>query len=72
MKELYTLQEDEFVELVEASKPVPYLIAGGMSPPSQYDNAMRVWGKVAARVGCKLQTIAPGTSDRTFYAEPLS
>jgi hypothetical protein len=59
----YRMTDEELEELKKASRPVPYLIMGGMPPPSPRENAMRVWRKIAQRVGCVVDTIAPRGGD---------
>lgn len=68
----YRMTDEEIAELKEACRPVPYMVFGGMEPRSPRDNAMDVWNKVSARVGCKCDTIAPANTgdDRDFEAEP--
>lgn len=68
----YTLTEIEHAELVEACKPVPYMIIGGVAPVSPAEKAMFVWKRVANRVGCDVNTIAPAGDDtREFLGEPV-
>jgi hypothetical protein len=69
----YELTEKEFQELVDASKPVPYIIVGGRAPMSPYERAMLVWDKVAKRVNCERDTIEAYDKNnlRMFKAMPL-
>jgi len=68
----YRLTNEELESLLDASKPVPYMIFGGQPPPSAREHAVRLWRHVADRVGCKLDTItSAGTGDmHDFSAEP--
>ncbi len=67
----YKLTEDEFAQLMEASKPVPYMVIGGVEPQSPRDKSMRIWERVAARVGCDMNSIQPNGADpRDFKANP--
>lgn len=70
----YRMTDPELNELMEASKPVPYMVFGGIEPRSPRDNAMDVWRKVAARVGCDVDSIdSAGTGDdHDFKARPLA
>ncbi len=69
----YRLTKEELAALKRACMPVPYMIIGGVPPESPRTKAMRVWGKVAARVGCVAATIEPGNDgdEHNFNAEPL-
>lgn len=70
----YRLTDEELNHLLEASKPVPYMVFGGVEPRSPQDNVMDVWKQVANRVGCDVGSIeGAGTGDqRDFVARPLS
>lgn len=70
----FRLTDEELEELYKASQPVPYLIFGGLEPASPRDNALRVWRKVAERVGCDPESIdcANTGDDHDFEATPLS
>lgn len=68
----YRLTDEELNELMEASKPVPYMVFGDIEPRSPREKAMDLWRKVAARVGCDLDSIGSAhTSDlHDFEAQP--
>lgn len=69
--QLYRLTDAELAELVEVSKPVPYMVIGAV-PQSSYDRAMEFWARVAARVGCDVHSIEPAEmgDDHLFRARP--
>ena len=69
MKE-YELTQEEYDALMEASKPVTYMVVDGYEPSSPYENAMRVWDKVCARVRCRRDTITRGKDKMHFCASP--
>lgn len=68
----YRLTDEELNELLEASKPAPYMVFGGVEPRSPRQKAMDVWRKVATRVGCDVGSIeSAGTGDdHDFKAQP--
>lgn len=68
----YHMTEDQMKLVLDASRPVPYLVIGGVPPRSPQENANSAWRAVAAEHGCKWDTIKPaGTGDeRDFDAEP--
>lgn len=69
----YRLSDEDLEQLLNASKPVPYMVFGGHPPSSPYDNAMRVWDVLAEKYGVVRSTIDnAGTGDmHDFIAEPL-
>ena len=74
MMTTYRLTDEEMTRLFEASKPVPYMVVGGIAPRSPRDNAMDVWRSVADRVGCDVDSIEPGGTgdDHDFKADRQS
>jgi hypothetical protein len=71
---IYTMTEQEFNALKEASKPVPYMVFDGRPPEGAYDKAMRVWATICDRVGCEQGTVAPALTggSRDFTAKPTN
>ena len=69
----YRMTDEEYNDLLEACKPVPYMVFGGVPPERPTDKAMRVWDRIAKRVGCIQSTIdSAGTGDdRDFVAMPI-
>lgn len=67
----YQLTDDEYNELLEASKPTPYIVIGGREPEGPYEKVMRIWKRISVRVGCDWQTVGPGPTEKEFCAQPL-
>ena len=64
------LTDEQFNRIMEASKPVPYMVFGGMGPRSPQENANAAWREVAKEHGVHWQTIRPcGGDGRDFTAE---
>lgn len=55
----YELNDADFATLMEASRPVPYMIIGGHAPASPQENANRAWAAVGARLGFDHMTVRP-------------
>jgi len=55
----FTLTEDEMQSVLDASKPVPYLVIGGIPPRSQQEQANSAWQKIAEAHSVKWDTIRP-------------
>ena len=70
----YRMTDAEYEKLMVACEPVPYLVAGGMEPISPVEHAMVVWRRIAARVGCEVDSIGPGGTgdDRDFVAKAVT
>lgn len=67
----YEMSETDLKGLLDAMKPVPYMIAGGMRPASQQENANAAWEALGNRMGFEHMTVRPnGKGDRFFSAEP--
>ena len=73
MSKEYEMTEDQLKTLLEACKPVSYLVAGGMPPPSPQQNANSAWRVLGKEMGFKWNTVCPisGKGTRFFRAEPL-
>jgi hypothetical protein len=68
----YRLSEEQYDKLMEACKPVPYLVVGGYAPVSLQERANTAWQQVAADFKVKWDTIKPaGSDDHDFFAEPI-
>jgi hypothetical protein len=67
------MTDDELKELLEASKPVPYMVIGGCVPESPVEKMMKVWQRIAQRVGCNVDSINDaGTGDmHDFIGTPI-
>lgn len=66
----YEMSVDDLARIIEASKPVPYLVFGGMPPRSQQENANAAWRELGARLGFDAMSVQPvGSDPRNFTAE---
>lgn len=68
----YEMSEEDLKTLKEASKPVPYIIVGGLAPPSQQEMANRAWERLGKKMGFDHMTVTPirGKGNRFFSAVP--
>jgi|HubBroStandDraft_6_1064221.scaffolds.fasta_scaffold163192_3 hypothetical protein len=73
MKRQYRLTDEELQSIMDASKPVPYMVIGGVEPSSPQENANRAWQAVAAKHGFEWDTAEDaGTGDaHDLLAEPV-
>lgn len=70
MRRNYEMTEAQLAALLDACKPVPYIMVGPIPPPSQQENANHAWARLGAELGFKWDTVEPtGQGDRFFSAE---
>ena len=71
MRREYTMTDKQLKALLDACRPVPYMVVGGIEPPSQQENANRAWQALGAEMGFQWDTVEPvqGKSAKTFTAE---
>ena len=70
----YELSQEQLNRILEASKPVPYIIFGGYVPESPQEKANRVWRALGKEMGFDWKTVRPISkeTENIFQAEPLS
>lgn len=71
MRKEFTMTAEQHEKLLDACKPVPYMIVGGMAPRSPQENANAAWGALGTEMGFKPMSVKPvvGKGDRVFTAE---
>jgi len=67
----FQLTADELKRLLDACRPVPYMVFGGMVPRSPQENANDAWKRLAAQKGFVWDTVRPiaGKWPECFTAE---
>lgn len=70
----YQLTDAHYEKLMDACKPVPYILVGGVPPRSQQENVNDAWKALGKELGFKYLTVTPvrGKSDRFFMAEEIT
>lgn len=70
----FEMSEEQLARLLEASKPVPYLVIGGVPPASPQQNANAAWQALGRELGFDWTTVRPlsGRGQRAFTAEATS
>ena len=70
LRQNFEMTEADLETLLNASKPVPYLVVGGMAPRSPQQRANDAWECLGRRMGFDHMTVRPtGHGDRFFSAE---
>lgn len=70
MKKRFELSDEQLERLYNASKPVPYMVIGGVPPASPRENAEREWARIGEEMGFDWNTVEPtGEGDKFFKAD---
>ncbi len=69
----FEMTQEQLDRILEACKPVPYLVFGGIPPESPQVRANRAWRALGDELGFDWDTVQPidGKSQRHFTAEAL-
>ena len=69
----YEMTQADLDKILDACKPVPYMVFGGIPPRSPQENANDAWAELGQRMGFDHMTVQPtGRGDRFFFAVPNS
>jgi hypothetical protein len=73
MSREYEMTQEDLDRLLDACKPVPYMVIGGRPPRSPEQNANAAWDALGRKMGFVGHTARPipGKGDRFFTAEPV-
>ena len=73
MRREYEMSEQQLKTLLDACKPVPYIVAGGVAPRSPQENANSAWCALGREMGFDGMTVQPvhGKGPHFFTAVPL-
>lgn len=67
----YELTQDELTELLDACRPVPVMLIGGIAPRSAQQNVDEAWRRLGDVRGFEWETVAPSRKgERFFFAVP--
>lgn len=71
MRKEFEMTDEQLAKLIEACKPVPYIVVGGVEPRSPFENANAAWKALGEELGCDGLTALPvsGKSNKFFTAE---
>lgn len=65
----YTMSDAQYEKIIEACKPVPYMIFNGREPLSPQDRANMAWQALGEEMGFVWDTVRPcGPDAKTFEA----
>lgn len=63
----FEMSEADLKDLLDASKPVPYMVFGGVPPRSSRENAHDAWRHLGERMGFEWETVKPSRADQRFF-----
>ena len=68
----YEMTQADLDKILDACKPVPYMVFGGMPPRSPQENANDAWAELGRRMGFDHMTVrgVDGKGNRFFSAVP--
>ena len=66
----YEMTQSDLDVILDACRPVPYIVIGGHVPSSPQENANRAWAALGEKMGFDYMTVQPGNGDRLFSAVP--
>jgi len=71
MRKEFEMADEQYQEIIEACKPVPYMIIGNVLPSSPQENANMAWRFLGDELGFEYMTVRPvsGKSAKFFTAE---
>ena len=71
MRREFEMTQAQLDRLLEACKPVPYMVFGGIEPRSPQENANAAWAALGKEIGFEHMTVKPSSKgNRFFTAEP--
>jgi hypothetical protein len=72
MKKRFKMTQEQLDTLLNACKPVTYMVVGGVPPRSPQENANDAWERLGVEMGFIWDTVSPvdGEDMSVFMAEP--
>ena len=73
MREEFTMSKGQLETLLDACKPVPYMVIGGIAPRSPQENANSAWARLGEEMGFEPMSVRPvsGKGMEVFTAEAI-
>ena len=71
MRKEFEMSKEQLERMIEACKPVPYMVFGGMPPRSMRENVDDAWAALGEEMGFEPMTVRPipGKGVEHFTAE---
>jgi len=69
----YEMTEADLAKILDACKPVTYMVFGGVPPRTPQENANAAWAELGKRMAFDHMSVKPnGKGDRFFTAVPVA
>ena len=74
MRKEFEMTDEQHKKLLDACKPVPYMVFGGIEPRSPQENANDAWRELGRELGFDAMTVRPvaGKDTKFFTAEAVA
>lgn len=71
-RKVFEMSEAQHAKLLDACKPVPYMVMAGVEPRSPYENACDAWRALGREMGFDWESVlpVPAKGERWFSAVP--
>jgi len=69
----FEMSDEDLQKIIDACKPVPYMVIGGVPPRSPQENANNAWAALGRKMGFDSMTVEPidGKDSKFFSAISL-
>lgn len=64
----FEMSAEQHERLLDACRPTPYIIVGGMAPRSPQENANAAWRSLSAEMGFDFRTVRPDPEGTRFFS----
>ena len=73
MRKQFEMNDEQLKQLLDACKPVPYMVVGGVQPRSPQENANDAWCSLGKEMGFNGMTVEPlpHKGDKFFTAQEV-
>lgn len=73
MRKEFMMTKEQLDKLLDACKPVPYMVVGGIAPRSSQENANAAWARLGEEMGFEPMSVRPvsGKGMEVFTAEAV-
>ena len=67
-KKEYEMTQEDLDKLLEACRPVRYMVVGGRPPRSPQENANAAWEDLGRKMGFDSRTVVPNGKGQRFFS----
>jgi hypothetical protein len=67
MRREYEMTQEQYDELLDACRPVPYMVFGGRPPSSPQENANNAWKRLGREMGFQYMSVKSVPNQPRFF-----